>query len=80
MTVEMENGGLMLLGAGGDQEVGDRETVAALPRELSMSSHGDRNGLGVHAQLTERGEILLYLLVLFGRTGTVEHLQPHDRA
>lgn len=80
MTVEMQDGGLMLLGAGGDQEVRDRNTVAALLSELSMSSDGDRNRLGVYAQLTERGEERLDLLVLLRRTGAVEHLQAHDRA
>ena len=54
----------MLLGAGGDQEIGDREAVPASLAELSVSGNRNRKRFGIHPQITEGGQILFNLLVL----------------
>lgn len=70
----------MLLGAGCDQEIGDRKTMPASLPELSVSGQRSRDRLRVHTQVVKSRELLINLHVLFLRSCAVKHLQSRDRA
>lgn len=75
----MQHGGLVLLRAGGDDEVGDWYSVVAGARELALCRPGDCQCLGVDAQLVERVKLGAELLVGAGGARAVENLQARDQ-
>jgi hypothetical protein len=63
VSVHVKNGSLVLLGAGGDQEVWDRHAMLALTCELTLSDLGGRNRFGVGPEFVELIEFGLEFLV-----------------
>ncbi len=80
VAIEVEDGGVVLLRAGGDEQIGYRHTVLASRAELSLGCAGDRNGLGIDAQLVHGAELGVELLEGLRRASAVEHLELRDRA
>jgi len=70
----------MLLGAGGDQEVGDRETMSTSLAELPVRAYGDLHRFDVDPQIAKVIESLLDVGVVARATRAVEHLQSCDGA
>jgi hypothetical protein len=55
VAVDVEHGGLVLLGASRNEEIGDGKAVAAFLSELPVCRHSDEDRLGVYAQLIRAG-------------------------
>jgi hypothetical protein len=54
VTIDVQYGGLVLLGARGDEQIGDRDAVATFLPELSMGGDCCQDRLVIHAQIAER--------------------------
>lgn len=59
MAVNMEHSGLMLLRAGGNQEIGHWKTMVTLLPKLSMGRYGCLDRLRIHAQIAKDIEVVL---------------------
>jgi len=70
----------MLLGAGGDQEVRDRETMPASLAELPVRAYGDLHCFDIDPQVAKVIESLLDVGVVARTTSAIEHLQSCDSA
>ena len=57
MLVDVKDVGVMLVRACRDQDVRDGHAVSAFRPEFALRSARDRDGLGVHAQLVQFGEL-----------------------
>jgi hypothetical protein len=79
-VIDVQDGCLMLLGAGSDQQVGDRHAMLAERGQLELSCARNRDCLGICAKLVKGIEIRLDLLEVGGGVGAVQHLVPRDRA
>jgi len=49
MTVHVKDVGTVLLRAGRDEQIGNRDTMVALRRQIALSGERDDEGLEAHA-------------------------------
>jgi hypothetical protein len=80
MPVQVEDGRLVLVGARGDQKVGDRYAMLTVGREFTLGAQRGCDRLAIDSELMERVKLDLELRVGLSRAGAVEHLEPRDRA
>src|SRR4051794_3737623 len=69
----------MLVRAGRDQQVGDRDAVQAPRRELPLSRSRDTERLGVRPKLVKALQLVLDSLEVARGARAVEELEPRDR-
>lgn len=80
MAIDVQHRGLVLLGARGYQQIGDRQSVVASLSELPVGRHGGQDRLGVDSQIAEASESLLDTGVVLRAASAIKQLQSHDRA